>query len=307
MGETAAEVPVLDWKGAYSSSWVGILSPGSMSHPAKFSRGLLDRLLDHGFARGWWEKGSILGDPFGGVGCGGILAAYKGLGWIGIELESRFTSLARENFAKHRRRWEAAGDPRPVILRGDSRHFARLVRTGLAAIITSPPYADGVHGRNGIDVGKCERPGATSQARSGGYGTAAGQVGQMREDTYWSACKDIYSEVLKALKAGGVFCVVLKSYVRAGEVIDLPGQTLRLLCSLGFTPVERIRAWLVEERREAGLFGAEVVTKTSKKGFFRRLHEKKRPGTEIDFEEVLVVRAPGGGTCPDTYDSAGGP
>jgi hypothetical protein len=86
-------------------------------------------------------------------------------------------------------------------------------------------------------------------------------------------------------------CVVVKGYVRNGALVDLPGQTLRLLTSLGFEPVERIRAWLTEERREAGLFG-EVVTTKSRQSFFRRL-ATKRGAPAVDFETVLVMRKGG--------------
>jgi hypothetical protein len=374
------EVETLDWRGCYAERWADLLCPEAMAHPAKFAPGLLARLYAHGFARGWWRKGDLVADCFAGVACGGVLAAYKGLRWLGVELEERFVALARRNFELHRRRWEAAGDPVPVIVRGDSRRFAEAVR-GAAGLVTSPPYAD-----TPLNPGESSRPeakvarllaegkyreadavrihgsGLSGNLRQQDYGATPGQIGALaagdvdavvtsppfmgqtaspgkdrgdyfgpvggvrhegadydetmpyqsrgflmgREGykewaarcnlgsittsapTYWSEVAKVYAQCLLAMKPGGVACIVVKGYVRKGRLVDLPGQTLRLLLSLGFEPVERIRAWLVEERREAGLFG-DVVESKSRKSFFRRLAEKKG-APAIDWEEVLIVR-----------------
>ena len=86
---------------------------------------------------------------------------------------------------------------------------------------------------------------------------------------------------------------MLKSFVRKRQIVDLPGQTWRLLLSLGFTPVCRIRCLLSEETREPSLFGGCEVRRKSRVSFFRRLATKKG-APEIDFEEILVVRRPEG-------------
>jgi hypothetical protein len=451
------DVGTLTWAGIYSQGWGrGLLHPTAYSHPAKFAYGLLTRLYDHGFARGWWRKGDLVADPFGGVGCGGVVAAYRGLRWVGVELEPRFVALAEETFALHRGKWAAAGDVPPLILQGDSRNFAAVVAcvtspawvdprerppqdaqgdsrqfaapaAGAAGVITSPPYAaqvvrpggrdpgdlaglpvngdtrrgrvgpaqghyldaygttpgqlgalpagdadsvvtsppyadsdahpslgsvnkdawgsDGrkISARRGLsddygttpgqfgalpagDVGAVvtsppyegsnqryeetegcrERLKASGEPKSGcglmrgrasmteGYGTAPGQVGALRQETYWDAVRCIYGQCLLALKPGGVACVVIKDFVRAKKRVPLCDQTWRLLLSLGFTPVERIRCLLSEETREPSLFGGCEVKKRSRVSFFRRLAEKKG-SPPIDAEEILVVRRPPAG------------
>jgi hypothetical protein len=430
------DVETLTWAGVYSQGWGrGLLSPGAFAHPAKFAYGLLTRLYDHGFERGWWHKHSLICDPFGGVGCGGVVAAYRGLRWIGCELEPRFIVLAEETFALHRGKWAAAGDTPPLILQGDSRQFAALV-AGAAACITSPPWAAQMHeggntpaargvGRSGRGQRPCEANGEHNPTRtygttpgqlgglpagdadsvitsppyadaqgspslgsvnkdawgsdgrsitarrglSGDYGTtpgnvgnlaagdadsvvtsppyegmdvtaldpasasggqgnafrrtgkcprargallnenypdAPGQVGRERGETYWDAVKCIYGQCLLALRPGGVACVVVKGFVRRGQLVDLPGQTWRLLLSLGFTPVERIRCLLAEETREPSLFGGVETRRKVRQSFFRALAVKKG-APEIPFEEVLVVRRPfvGPGDAPGT--PGGGP
>ena len=56
------------WTGCYDDSWKEVITPESFSHPAKMSRALLRRILDHAFERGWVSKGSVVCDPFGGIG-----------------------------------------------------------------------------------------------------------------------------------------------------------------------------------------------------------------------------------------------
>lgn len=455
------------WRGCYDGSWKGLITPASFAHPAKFSRALVDRIFDYCLERGWISPGDMVGDPFGGVGLGGIVAAYRGVRWVGVELERRFCSLGRRNFALHTARWKLLGCPRPVLLQGDSRRFHDLVQaaavvssppfqstlcsgSGLSekairdlkgrghwpsasgyeadygstpgqigrlkagsvdAAVSSPPYAQAVHGGNGIDASKLtgNPPGPNSQALAEGYGQEAGQIcrlkagdldaavssppyaaiaagagglntkparkpgqqsgreassasqtadqrygqteGQIAQlkpgdvdgvvssppfsapgmqpcigqgvrndlaklgkspetntpiqrasgnieclapESYWQAMLQVYASTFAALKPGGYALWVLKDYCAKGRRVRLCDDTLRLLVHVGFEPVERIRAMLVEERREAGLFG-EHVDRTERKSFFRRLHERKLSPDDdrrIDWEEVLIVRKP---------------
>jgi hypothetical protein len=362
------EVPVLTWESCYDSGWGDLLHPSAYQHPAKLAYGLTVRLYDHGFERGWWQKGSTVIDPFAGVCCGGIVAAYRGLRFIGVELEPRFVALSEANLALHRARWRAAGDPEPAALQGDSRRLAELLGGGCEAVVTSPPYADTpvadlprgkaggasggigtqyrlgnrgtnarkkadgtltesygtapgqlgnlpagdadavltsppyaeclrVHG-DGIDWEKtcAAHRGSRSAGRGAvadGYGHAEGQLGAAPAETYWSEVAKVWQQTWLLLRPGGVLCAVLKDHVKRGARVPLCDQTLRLLLSLGFEPVERIRCLLVRETAEASLFGGECVRQKSRKSFFRRIHERRYPPGDprrIDWEEIVVVR-----------------
>lgn len=350
----------IDWHDCYSESWKGILSPEAFSHPAKFAYKLLSRLYDHGFSQGYWKKGDLIGDPFGGVACGGVVAAYKGLCWFGVELEPRFVTLAQQSIDDHRRRWEAMGDPLPQIVQGDSRRFAELVQA--AAIVTSPPYAaneksDYLLSDDGKTRARDEKRGYKqghgSFRGSETYGNTEGQIGRLRmkegeldgvltsppyaglrqdggrigkegtggfssytdgctdkwhtqrdpanignlgdeanvqRETYWQAVATVYQQCYLAIRSGGHLCCVVKDYVKNRTRVSLCDQTMRLLESIGFQPVERIRCWLVKEMKEAGLFG-EMTSKKERKSFFRRLAESKG-SPRIDWEEILIVRRP---------------
>lgn len=116
-----------------------MIVPEAFAHPAKFSRSLIARILSHGLEVGWWRPGDVLGDPFGGVALGGLMAAYAGLGWVGVELEAKFIGLGTANIDLQARRLASIGAPRPVLLQGDSRRFSEIVG-GVGAVVTSPPF-----------------------------------------------------------------------------------------------------------------------------------------------------------------------
>ena len=167
------------WEGCYAEGWQGWIVPAAFQHPAKFSRLLVERIVHHGFDLGLWKRGDTLGDPFGGVGCGGIVATNAGLAWIGVELEPRFVHLAEENFALHREMWERTGRAQPRVLQGDSRNFAELVG-GLGGVVCSPPYNDNQRSDRTVEARnqrRAFRQGAGSFRTSESYGRSPGQVG----------------------------------------------------------------------------------------------------------------------------------
>ncbi len=170
---TATEPTV--WHGCYDGGWKGVITPDSFAHPAKFSRNLIERIFKHSITQGYLGKGDLCGDPFGGVGVGGITAAYAGLRWIGVELEPRFVAMAESNFALHRAGWVTMGLPAPTIIQGDSRKFEELVGQ-VAGVVCSPPFQDRIPGSKGFHAPHD----SSGHLRNGEYGTTAGQIGNLK-------------------------------------------------------------------------------------------------------------------------------
>lgn len=134
-----------DWIGCFEGNWKGLITPKAFQHPAKWSHSLLVRCIQHAKANLWVKDGDVVVDPFGGVGCGGVMCAFRGLQWVGIELEKKFFDLANENFDLHRRNWEASRKPIPNMIHGNSKDIFKLFKQA-NLIVSSPPYADVIKG-----------------------------------------------------------------------------------------------------------------------------------------------------------------
>ena len=186
------------WHNCYDLQWGKLLVPEAFSHPAKFAPGLIQRIYRYGLAQGYWCTGDLIGDPFGGIAGGGIMAAYNKLAWIGCELEPRFVDLGNQNIAMHRATWEAHGFPVPVLVQGDSRRFSEVVRA--AGIVTSPPLVDcgmdynttaGVKVNKNTQCVRKNRPksiGKGQTATTLNYGTHPGQIGALKAGDLAAIC-----------------------------------------------------------------------------------------------------------------------
>lgn len=135
--------PQTVWHGCYDDSWKGFIVDEAFAHPAKMARALVGRIFDYLFECGYISRGEVVVDPFGGIGTTAIIGASRGLRVICNELEPKFVALAKRNFELHRRVWESAGDPLPVILQGDSRKL-RSVLAAADVLVSSPPFTESI-------------------------------------------------------------------------------------------------------------------------------------------------------------------
>ena len=291
----------LIWHGCYDGNHKDLIVPEAYLHPAKMAVRLCERIFDYGFEQGYWQSGDLILDPFGGIATTALVGAYRGYRVVCVELEERFVELARKNIALNRNKLKSLGRPEPVIIQGDSRHIAELLREVMTGAVTSPPYANSLEQAGGIDPTKSRhrRGGPNSQINRSDtrYGATPGQIGAMAEgsatspETYWTAMRQVYTSMHQALRPGSVMAVVVKDYVKHGRRVPLCDRMAHLLEACGYEVLVRVRAMLVKEHHVGvDLFsGAEVRKKTERKSFFRRLAEKKgSPG--IDWEEIIFAR-----------------
>jgi DNA modification methylase len=178
---TLTDIPVHEWQGCYDETWKGLIVDDAFAHPAKFAPGLIRRIIQHGLARGYWQRGDLIADPFGGIAGGGVMAAYFGINWLGVELEPRFVELGNRNLALHAPKWQAFGEVSLVkLVQGDSRKFAEVVAREVRGVVTSPPYA------NMLEAGGADTPHPDGCVRRGcgikdRYGKMDGQISKLPE------------------------------------------------------------------------------------------------------------------------------
>jgi len=176
------------WNDCYESSWKGVITPESFSHPAKYSRDLIERIFQHCLEKCYLRKGDLVGDCFGGIGTGGIAATYAGLRWVGVELEPRFVKLAEANFELHASRFRSLNRTPPYIVKGDSRKFDEIISEA-DGVVCSPPYAVINVGAGGLNHKPAKKPGqqtgrsstSASQVADPHYGGAEGQISNLKE------------------------------------------------------------------------------------------------------------------------------
>lgn len=182
-------VDAVRWDRCYDAGWRDLIVPGAFAHPAKMARGLVARIFDELFAMGALQRGSVVVDPFGGIGTTAIEGASRGVQVICCELEPKFVDLQRENYELHRRDWQAMGRPMPVVVQGDSRQLRAVLGPVLAeCVVSSPPYSTGdsasaqsIEDRTDKSATWIkERFTATGNAALvKGYGKSVGQLGVM--------------------------------------------------------------------------------------------------------------------------------
>jgi len=106
-------------------------------------------------------------------------------------------------------------------------------------------------------------------------------------DTFWSAAREILIQCHAILRPGGHAIWVCKDFIRKGRRVPFSDQWQALCESVGFRLVCRHKAMLVKIHGEQEtIFNGTEELKTERKGFFRRLAEKKG-SPAIDWEDIL--------------------
>lgn len=180
-----------DWPALYGERWGRDLVPEAMSHPAKYSRGLIRKIYEHAFYEGWISKGSSIVDPFGGIAGGAFDAMLKGCHWRGVELEQRFVDLGGHNIALWNERYSRMpGWGSAELRQGDSRQLANLLACG-DLCVSSPPFTESLSSGKLSDKliqdlrARGQKPSASGMSAE--YGRTPGNLGNMSADGFDAA------------------------------------------------------------------------------------------------------------------------
>jgi hypothetical protein len=172
---------------------------------------------------------------------------------------------------------------------------------GFEGVVSSPPFeaslaggipevkGGGVYTSPRRDDGSTLGLGASSM---GDYGSDPANIGNDTGDTFWAAARAIVEQTYAALRPGGYAAWVCKDFVRKGQRVPFSDQWQQLCAAVGFVPVERIAAMLVDDHGDQlDIFGGVTARRKERKSFFRRLAEKKG-SPRIDHEDVIIMRKP---------------
>jgi len=146
---------------------------------------LAERIYQHVIAEGWAGPGTIVIDPFSGIGGFAYHALKAGMHFHGVELEPKFVDLAAKNIAlwntRYAGRFARWGSAR--VLQGDSRRLLEvLAEAGIRLVMSSPPFRDSLLTTDKkfmAQVEKDKRNGSRLQPGLGDYGDTLGQLGSL--------------------------------------------------------------------------------------------------------------------------------
>lgn len=206
-----------DWYGLYTETKRDgrFYDSESVRHPAKMSRQLVNRILDHLYLFQYIRNGSIIVDLMAGIGTTAIewCRRSKHNRAITIELEKAFVDLQYKNKALCE---ESCGELRWEIIQGDARKADELLAPLIlktsekywksddywCAAVSSPPYADSEIRQLKSSAGKAYEDDGKHARDSfhevGGdirhYGRSNGQIGSLPcKDTEYQAAIGIMS------------------------------------------------------------------------------------------------------------------
>ena len=150
--------------------------------------------------------------------------------------------------------------------------------------LTSPPYEDALtsssqHGDSGIAAREPQL------GNLGRYGVASkGQIGQEREEDYFSAMAKVYTE---AYKVADVLVVVVKDPTRNKKLHPLGELTARLLEQCGWRICDYHFSLLFEEQEQGHLFEKPKKKVKGRLSFFKRLAYQK--GSPVATGEHILI------------------
>ncbi|MDQ2709304.1 MAG: site-specific DNA-methyltransferase [Actinomycetota bacterium] len=254
---------------------------GTTAHPAR----MLPDLAAHAI-NSLTVPGDVVFDPMCGAGTTLIEALRLGRHAVGVDVEARWASLARENIA-HTRRLGVGGYGH--VLTADARTLPDVLPpdyreqlTGrVALVLTSPPYGLSTHGqvtaRPGKGVAKAD---FRYSARAGGANLAYLPMHRLL-----GGLTAILRGCIPLLAPGGYVVLTARPWRHHGELIDLPAAVTQAGVHAGLVPVQRCVAML------SGLRGdGQLVSRAS---FFQRTAVTKAraqglPWHAVAHEDVLI-------------------
>ncbi|TQF03169.1 site-specific DNA-methyltransferase [Kitasatospora acidiphila] len=256
-------------------------TPASAAHPAK----MLPAIAAHAIAT-YTAPGELVLDPMCGIGTTLVEAVHLGRNAVGVELESRWTAVARANLAFARAQG-ATGNAR--VKTGDARHTHSLVdashRGRVQLLLTSPPYGASVHGQ----VRATRETGRSGIGKfDTSYGSNPANLAHAPTDDLLDAFTAILTSCLPLLAPGAHVAVTARPWRHQGELVDLPAAVIAAGQAVGLTPVERCVALL------AGVRDGELVARPS---FFQLQNVRTAraagvPMHLIVHQDVLVFTKP---------------
>ncbi|KQC37915.1 TRM11 family methyltransferase [Frankia sp. ACN1ag] len=251
----------------------------STQHPAR----MLPALARHLIAA-YSRPGDTVLDPMCGIGTTLVEAAHLGRRSLGVDLESRWISLARANLRLARQQG-ASGTGQ--LFRGDARHLEQVIPADyhgrISLLLTSPPYGQATHGTITL------APGHGVQKTDYRYSDSPTNLANTDLDGLLDGIAAVFLSAHRLLSPGGIVALAVRPFRHTGALVDLPGALVDLADETGLHLHARAAALLAALHPD----GTLVPRAT----FFARHNIRVaraagHPLHLIAHEDILLLRTP---------------
>lgn len=277
----AGSLPLSVWPTAQHTARTqraGRYLAATVAHPGKMLPAIA-----HLAITAYTQPGDLVVDPMCGIGTTLVEAIHLGRDAIGIEYEPQWAAFAAANldFARGN---GATGHAE--VITGDARHLSGLIEPAahglVALVLTSPPYGATLHGQ------VTATPGHGVRKSHDRYSRDPANLAHVGHDRLLTAMREVLSEAARVLRPGGIAAMTVRPYWKGGQLVDLPGDLVRVGESAGLVCYERNAVLL------AALHGDQIVARPS---FFaldqvRRARARGIPRSVVGHEDLLVFRQP---------------
>ena len=181
----------------------------TLKHPAVYPSALAKRLIECFI----FDEGSVILDPFAGIGSTLLAASDLGMNATGLEISPDFADIAKTRV------------PSSTIHVADSRDLLNYVPKGVDMVVTSPPYWD-----------------ILSQKRTAyhkeetNYSEFKGDFGKIEDyNNFLLELKNVFEQVYEVLNYKGYCCIVAMDIRKKNRFYPFHMDISLFMQEIGFT------------------------------------------------------------------------
>ena len=215
---------------------------GALSHPGKFPETLAQEFIEF-----FTKAGETVLDPMAGTGSTLIAALRGGRNSLGIELNPRYVSAAKDFIQEERvRLGEAALGLMSEVICGDAAQSTELEIPEIHYVLTSPPYWDMLHAR-GAETQKGRRD---SPELDVVYSDDPRDLGNFHDyEGFLHHLVSIYTGLRPLLRERAYLTIIVKNVKKGGRIFPLAWDLARELGRVYSLKDEKV--WCQDNQRLA--------------------------------------------------------
>lgn len=252
-------------------------------HPALFPQELVEKLIRL-YLR---DPGSVVLDPFMGIGSTMLASMNQGMKGIGFDLNKDFCQIAKNRIGKFQGTLTAEYEIlTPDVYNKDSRTISKVLpESSVDLVVTSPPYWDILNQKRTAD-GKIIR----------NYSSDKEDLGNIPDyEEFLSDLKNVYTEVFKVMKPGARCVAVVMDIRKKDKFYPLHEDQSRIMREIGFELDEYVIWDRQRDYNNMKTLGYPYVYR------FNRIHEficiylkkKETPAKASKIEKAKSTTKPG--------------